>query len=94
MTAHETNGRVKLPVWFIIWLTGLCIGALGGWIDLRDRMVKVEITVSEHIKQQAGPRIAWIPKKLLEDISTVDTVLVADVPIVISPKIDHKNGRP
>jgi hypothetical protein len=87
VTTHETNGRVKLPVWFIVWITGLCIAALAGWVDLRERLVRVEVVVAEHVAQQTGPRIAWIPKKLLSDIAHADTVLVTDVPIIIAPKV-------
>jgi hypothetical protein len=92
MNPHEGNGRVKLPVWFIVWLTGICIAMLAGWIDMRDRMTRVEVTVAEHIKQQSGPRIAWIPKNLLTDVAHADTVLVTDVPIIISPKV-YAGGR-
>lgn len=86
MTAHETNGRVKLPVWFILWMTGLCLGGLTAYLDVRDKVVRFEATLDAHIMQQNGPRIAWIPKSLVSEVAHADTVLVTDVPIIISPK--------
>jgi phage shock protein PspC (stress-responsive transcriptional regulator) len=83
---HEPNGRVKLPVWFILWMTGICLGGLGGYLDMRDKIVRFEVVLDSHIAQSAGPRIAWIPKKLLSDVASADTVLVTDVPIIIAPK--------
>lgn len=86
MTTHETNGRVKLPVWFILWMSGLCLGGLTAYLDLRDKVVRFESILESHIMQQSGPRIAWIPKGLVSDVSHADTVLVTDVPIIIAPK--------
>lgn len=42
----ESNGRVKLPVWVVVWATGVSLGVLGAYVDIRVRLTALEVKQS------------------------------------------------